>query len=88
MATHTTETGERSALPRKPLSAILHKGRWNRVLAFLTYAPLVGFAVFFIDALCGALGRSGVIPTYAAVWAPPALALLSGLSLLCYTEDG
>jgi lipopolysaccharide export system permease protein len=48
----------------------------------------IGFAVFFIDALCGALGRSGVIPTYAAVWAPPALALLSGLSLLCYTEDG
>jgi lipopolysaccharide export system permease protein len=29
-----------------------------------------------------------VIPTYAAAWAPPALALLSGLSLLCYTEDG
>jgi lipopolysaccharide export system permease protein len=48
----------------------------------------IGFAVFFINALCGALGRSGVIPTYAAVWAPPALALLSGLSLLCYTEDG
>jgi lipopolysaccharide export system permease protein len=48
----------------------------------------IGFAVFFVDALCGALGKSGVIPTYAAVWAPPALALLSGLSLLCYTEDG
>jgi lipopolysaccharide export system permease protein len=48
----------------------------------------IGFAVFFINALCGALGRSGVIPTYAAAWAPPALALLSGLSLLCYTEDG
>lgn len=48
----------------------------------------IGFAVYFINALCGALGRSGVIPTYAAVWAPPALALLSGLSLLCYTEDG
>jgi lipopolysaccharide export system permease protein len=48
----------------------------------------IGFAVFFVNALCGALGRSGVIPTYAAAWAPPALALLSGLSLLCYTEDG
>jgi len=48
----------------------------------------IGFAFFFINALCGALGRSGVIPTYAAAWAPPALALLSGLSLLCYTEDG
>ena len=48
----------------------------------------IGFAFFFLNALCGALGRSGVIPTYAAAWAPPALALLSGLSLLCYTEDG
>lgn len=48
----------------------------------------IGFAFFFFNALCGALGRSGVIPTYAAAWAPPALALLSGLSLLCYTEDG
>ena len=43
------------ALPRKPLSAILHKGRWNRVLAFLTYAPLVGFAVFFIAGVLGFL---------------------------------
>ena len=48
----------------------------------------IGFAFFFFNALCGALVRSGVIPTYAAAWAPPALALLSGLSLLCYTEDG
>jgi lipopolysaccharide export system permease protein len=48
----------------------------------------IGFGLYFFDALCGALGRSGVIPTYAAAWAPPVLALLSGLSLLCYTEDG
>jgi lipopolysaccharide export system permease protein len=48
----------------------------------------IGFAFFFFNALCGALGRSGVIPTYAAAWAPPAVALLSALSLLCYTEDG
>ncbi len=48
----------------------------------------LGFGVFFFNQLCGALGRSGVIPTYAAAWAPPILALLSGLTLLCYTEDG
>lgn len=48
----------------------------------------LGFAFFFFNAVCGALGRSGIIPTYAAAWAPPVLALLSGLSLLCYTEDG
>ncbi len=48
----------------------------------------LGFTFFFFNAVCGALGRSGIIPTYAAAWAPPVLALLSGLSLLCYTEDG
>lgn len=48
----------------------------------------LGFAFYFINAFCGALGRSGIIPTLAAAWAPPMLALLSGLTLLCYTEDG
>ena len=48
----------------------------------------LGFGFFFFNELCGALGRSGIIPTYAAAWAPPILALLSGLTLLCYTEDG
>ncbi len=48
----------------------------------------LGFAFFFFNEVCGALGRSSIIPTYAAAWAPPILALLSGLTLLCYTEDG
>ena len=48
----------------------------------------LGFAFFFFDQVCGALGRSGIIPTLAAAWAPPTLALLSGLTLLSYTEDG
>ena len=48
----------------------------------------LGFGFFFFNEVCGALGRSGIIPTYAAAWAPPILALLSGLTLLCYTEDG
>lgn len=48
----------------------------------------LGFTFFFFNAVCGALGRSAIIPTYVAAWAPPILALLSGLSLLCYTEDG
>jgi hypothetical protein len=51
--TPTAETGDRSALPRKPISALLQKGRWNRALAFLTYAPLIGFAIFFIAGVLG-----------------------------------
>jgi lipopolysaccharide export system permease protein len=48
----------------------------------------LGFAFFFFNEVCGALGRSGIIPTVAAAWTPPVIALLSGLTLLCYTEDG
>jgi lipopolysaccharide export system permease protein len=38
----------------------------------------LGFAFFFFNELCGALGRAGVAPTVAAAWAPPIVALLSG----------
>jgi len=48
----------------------------------------LGFAVFFFNALTGALGRADIIPLFAAAWAPAVVALLSGLTLLCYTEDG
>ena len=48
----------------------------------------LGFALFFLDEFCGALGNAEVIPTTLAAWAPPVLALLAGVTLLCYTEDG
>ncbi len=48
----------------------------------------LGFAVYFFNALTGALGRADIIPLFAAAWAPAVVALLSGLTLLCYTEDG
>lgn len=49
---------------------------------------LLGFAFFFFNAVCGALGRADIVPAFAAAWAPPFIALLSGLTLLCYAEDG
>jgi len=48
----------------------------------------LGFVVFFLGEFCGALGASEVIPPFVAAWAPPVLAILSGVTLLCYTEDG
>jgi hypothetical protein len=47
------ENGERSVLPRKPLSSIKAQGLRERILTFLTYAPFVGFGVFFV---IGAIG--------------------------------
>ena len=48
----------------------------------------LGFVSFFLNEFAGALADAEVIPLIAAAWAPPLIALLSGLTLLCYTEDG
>lgn len=48
----------------------------------------IGFVLFFVDEFCGALASAEVIPPLLAAWSPPVLALLAGVTLLCYTEDG
>lgn len=48
----------------------------------------LGFVFFFLNEFAGALANADIIPLAAAAWAPPVIALLSGLTLLCYTEDG
>ena len=48
----------------------------------------LGFAIFFFDRLCGALGGAEVVPPLIAGWTPSVIALLAGFTLLCYTEDG
>ena len=48
----------------------------------------LGFAFFFVSQLCAALGRYEVVPPSLAAWAPPVLALLCGVTLVLYTEDG
>ena len=48
----------------------------------------LGFGFFFFNELCGALGKADVLTPAMAAWTPPIVALLAGLTLLCYTEDG
>ena len=48
----------------------------------------VGFLVFFFNQMTGALASADIIPPVLGAWAPPLVALLSGLTVLCYTEDG
>ncbi len=48
----------------------------------------LGFVVFFFNQFAGALAKGDIIPLFAAGWAPPLVALLSGVTLLSYTEDG
>lgn len=47
----------------------------------------VGFVFFFFNQFAGALARADIVPLFAAAWAPPVVAVLSGVTLLCYTED-
>ena len=48
----------------------------------------LGFILFFFNQFAGALAKADIIPLFAAAWAPTLVALLSGLSLLFFTEDG
>ena len=48
----------------------------------------IGFVFFFFNQFSGALGGANIIPLAVSAWAPPTIALLLGLTLLCYTEDG
>jgi lipopolysaccharide export system permease protein len=48
----------------------------------------LGFVLFFFNQFAGALAKAGIIPLFAAAWAPAVVALLTGLSLLFFTEDG
>ena len=62
--------------------------RLGGLTVLATSGVVLGFVFYFFNQFAGALGQAEVIPVFAAAWAPPALALLSGLTLLCYTEDG
>lgn len=48
----------------------------------------LGFIMFFFNQFAGALAKADIIPLWAAAWAPGLVALLAGVTLLCYTEDG
>ena len=48
----------------------------------------LGFVMFFFNQFAGALAKADIIPLFAAAWAPAIVALLAGITLLCYTEDG
>jgi lipopolysaccharide export system permease protein len=62
--------------------------RLGGLAVLATSGVALGFVFFFLNEFSGALGQAEYLPLFAAAWAPPLLALLSGLTLLCYTEDG
>jgi lipopolysaccharide export system permease protein len=51
-------------------------------------AVALGFILFFANELLSAMGSAELLPPAAAAWAAPVLAMLAGLTLLAFTEDG
>lgn len=47
-----------------------------------------GFLIFFFNQMTAALTSADILPPLLGAWSPPLVALLSGLAVLCYTEDG
>jgi lipopolysaccharide export system permease protein len=51
-------------------------------------AVALGFVLFFANEVLSAMGSAELLPPAAAAWASPVLAMLAGLTLLAFTEDG
>jgi hypothetical protein len=82
---HNPENGDRSVLPRRPLSAMIGHGWRERILTFLTYAPLIGFAIFLLAGLIGFL-RSFVKADFNLTAVPMLWLLLVGASLTTFPQ--
>jgi lipopolysaccharide export system permease protein len=54
----------------------------------IVWGSLAGFGVYFLSALTQALGESGILPVPLAAAAPPAAAVLLGMTLVFHQEDG
>lgn len=62
--------------------------RAGRTGIMVLAAVLTGFALYFVRNLAMILGENGQIPVVAAAWIPPIAAVMLGLGLLLYQEDG
>lgn len=66
----------------------LRQIRSGRVAQLVIAGILSGFALFFASRFFGALGQSGILPPALAAWAPASIAMLLGITMLLYLEDG
>lgn len=66
----------------------LRHARLGKTGVMVLAAVLCGFLMFFLRNFAQILGNNGQIPVGVAAWTAPIAALLIGLSLLVYLEDG
>lgn len=66
----------------------LRFARRGGALVFMAAGLIAGFAFFVFANVVLAVGLSGRLPAEMAAWTPAVVAILLGLALLLYTEDG
>ncbi len=84
-ATGIAAGADHAILSRTPINAMWHHDWKDRLLAFLTHAPLVGFAVFFLAGLAGFL-RGMASREFALTNRPFLWLLLVGASLTTFLQ--
>ena len=51
-------------------------------------AVILGFGLFYLRNVAQILGENSQLPTFIAVWTPPAATMLLGISIMLHMEDG
>ncbi len=77
-----------SAMVFMAASFSLRLARLGGLPQLVLAAAISGFAVYFLGDVTQALGESGILPVPLAAIAPAAVAILLGMTLLFYQEDG
>lgn len=66
----------------------LRLARLGGLVGLASLGVAAGFGFYFLNDVFAAFASSGLMPAPAAAWIPPLTAILSGVGVLAYTEDG
>jgi lipopolysaccharide export system permease protein len=66
----------------------LRLARLGGLVGLASVGIAAGFGFYFLNDVFAAFATSGLMPPPAAAWIPPLTAILSGIGVLAYTEDG
>jgi lipopolysaccharide export system permease protein len=62
--------------------------RFGNIGTMILGGVVAGFVLYVVSKLVGDLGAAGAVKPVVAAWAPPAVAMLLGMTVLLYQEDG
>jgi lipopolysaccharide export system permease protein len=69
-------------------SVSLRVFRFGNIGRMILGGVVAGFVLYVVSKLVGDLGAAGAVTPMAAAWTPPLVAMLLGMTVLLYQEDG